>query len=66
MGFVLLFYGSLYDDDNGYELVRQYNQLIKQKQCIEYLAYGHDRIGGTKYVYTEQKVQELIDEIDKL
>jgi len=29
MKFGLLFYGSLRDSDDGYELMKQYNQLIK-------------------------------------
>jgi len=29
MIFELLFYGSLVDNDDGYELMEQYNQLIK-------------------------------------
>ena len=66
MIFRLWFSGSLVHNDDGYELVRQYNQLIKQKQYLEQLSYCHDRIGGTKTPDTKQKMKKLIDRVDRL
>ena len=66
MSFKLWFQcGPLSNNDDGYELIKQYNQLIKQKHHLEYLAYKHNRIGGHKYAKTRQEIQELMDEIDK-
>jgi len=48
MIFKLIFGVSLASNDDGYELMKQYNQLIKYKHYLEYLVYRHDRIGGTK------------------
>ena len=66
MKFKLCFVGFLFNNDDGYELMKQYNQLIKQKQYLEDLIYKHDRIGGCKYVDTKQEIKQLIDEVDKL
>ena len=65
MKFSLYFQGSPYYDDDGYELIKEYNQLIKQKQYLEYLLYDHGRIGGTKEATTKQEIEELIDRVEK-
>ena len=46
MEFILQFNGSLASNNDGYELIKQCNQLMKQKQYLEWLAYQHDRIDG--------------------
>ena len=63
MIFALYFSGSRVDDNDTYELVKQYNQLIKHKQYLEYLEYDHHRI-GTECADTKQEIQELIYQID--
>ena len=69
MGFILCFHESLANNDNNdddrYELIKQYNQLMKQKQYLEYLAYFHGRIDGQGVSDTKQKIKELIDRVDK-
>ena len=54
MKFSLLLSGSLFDNNDGYELVKEYNQLMKQKQYLEWLRYNHNRIGGSKNGKTKQ------------
>ena len=57
---------DLYSNNDGYELMKQYNQLIKQhKQYLEDLEYYHSRIGGYKNANTKQKIEQLIDKVDK-
>ena len=58
-------YGSLGSNDDGYELMKQYNQLTKQKQCLELLGYEHSRIGGDKWAKSKQEIQQLIDTVDQ-
>jgi len=53
MTFRLYFNGSLASSNDGYELIKQYNQLIKYKQYLEWLAYDHKRIGGTSNAYAK-------------
>ena len=65
MEFILLFYRSLLNNNDGYELIKQYNQLIKQKQYLEYLRYNHNRISGSKTGNIKQQIEELIDRVDK-
>ena len=65
MIFKLIFGVSLASNDDGYELMKQYNQLIKYKHYLEYLVYRHDRIGGTKSGDIKQEIEELIDRVHK-
>ena len=66
MKFRLSFLDFLANSDDGYELIKQYNQLIKQKYYLQYLYYNHDIIGGGKRAKTKQEIEELIDEVDKI
>ena len=52
----LWFHGSLRKNNDEYELIKQYNQLIKQKQYLEDLGYVHDRIGGYEYADTKHTI----------
>ena len=47
---LMLRYGPLHSNDYGLNLIKQYNQLIKQKQNqhLEFLVYEHAKIGGYK------------------
>ena len=45
--------------------MKQYNQLMKHKQYLEWLYYDHDRIGGYKDATTKQQIEQLIDKVDK-
>ena len=65
MIFILQFWGSLRDNDDGYELIKQYNQLMKQKQYLKQLWYEHDRIDGWMSGSTKQEIEEMIDRVDK-
>ena len=38
---------------------------MKHKQYLEYLGYQHSRIGGYKCARSKQKVEQLIDQINK-
>ena len=64
MRFFLYFNGPLYHDNDAYELMKQYNQLIKQKQHLESLSYNHIKI-RSHTAYTKQEIEELIDRVDK-
>ena len=66
MRFDLRFKGALYDKDDSYELIRQYNQLIKQKQCLGALTYSHQMFDGWIYARSEEDLEHMIDEVDKL
>ena len=66
MKFKLCFVGFLFNNDDGYELMKQYNQLIKQKQYLEDLTYDHYRIGGYKYGKSKHTIKQLIERVDKL
>ena len=66
MKFTLKLNGYLCNDNDAYELIKQYNQLIKYKQYLEQLWYSYNRFGGWNYADTKQEIEELIDEIDRL
>jgi len=66
MVFGLYFNGSpLHKNDDGYQLIKQYNQLIKYKQYLEQLEYDHHRIGSDNDATTESAIKELIYKVDK-
>jgi len=45
--FVLwLEYGSLFDNDEGIELIKEYSQLVEQKYYLVNLEYMHRRFDG--------------------
>ena len=55
---------SLYYNDDGLRLMKEYNQLIKQKQYLEELTYQHKIFDDSKYANTKQRVYELINEVE--
>ena len=66
--FKLWFYSEcqLCNSNNGLKLIKQYNQLVKQKQYLQELGYYHKMIGGYSYAKSKQKIGELIKMVDKV
>ena len=49
LSFQLVFYGELYENEQGMDLMKQYNVMIGQKQYLDHLNYQHSWIEKSSY-----------------
>ena len=56
----------LYSNEDGLGLVKEYNQLMRYEYQLEYLGYGHIKVGDDNKANSKMTVKQFINKVEKL
>jgi len=64
--FSLSFYGTLFNSEGGFILLKEYNKIVSQKDFLTYLQYKHERIGGHKLAKSKELINSIVNKVSNM